>query len=194
LALAATILPTAFLLVVAFYLVMTCAYSLWLKRWAIVDVTVLAALYVIRVIAGGAVVGVPLSSWLLAFSLFLFFSLALTKRVTELGDLASDGVDMLPRRGYRRTDLPLLQMLGVASGLVAVLVLALYINSNESRTLYSHPQVLWMLIPIILLWVSRLWLLAHRQQLHEDPVVYALSDPGSLALGAASVVTLVWAL
>lgn len=194
LALATWRLPSSFTLVLGIYFLCTCAYSSLLKQWAIVDVAALAGLYVVRIIAGAVATDVPISFWLLAFSLFFFFSLALAKRYAELADAKSEETTARRRRGYRAADLPLLQALGIASGFVAILVMAFYINSPESQALYRRAQVLWILIPILLLWISRLWLLAHRRELHEDPVVYALMDRGSLALGAATVATLIVAI
>jgi 4-hydroxybenzoate polyprenyltransferase len=192
-ALALVWLPRGFAVVLGLYFVATCVYSLSLKSIAVLDVTLLAALYVARVIAGGAAVAVPISFWFLAFSLFLFFSLALAKRSTELADLPEQGPQAVPRRGYRRDDLPLLRALGVASGFMAALVLALYINSPESQVLYTQPKMLWLLVPFFMMWIALLWLRAQRRELHEDPVVYALTDPASLALGGLTALALVLA-
>ena len=132
-AVAAWLLPREFTIVLACYFAGTCAYSLWLKRFPVIDVALLAGLYVARVMAGAAAIPVALSFWLLAFSLHFFFSLALAKRCTELAELPGDGTQAAPGRGYRRSDLPVLQAIGVASGFIAVLVLALYIHSPDSQ-------------------------------------------------------------
>ena len=187
--LAVWLLSRDFTIVLACYFAGTCAYSLWLKRYPVIDVALLAGLYVARIMAGAAAIPVALSFWLLAFSLHLFFSLALAKRYTELAELP-DSAATAPGRGYRRSDLPVLQAIGVASGFVAVLVLALYIHSPDSLLLYAAPRTLWLLIPILIVWMSRLWLLAHRQELHDDPVVYAVTDPGSVALGLCGALVL----
>lgn len=167
----------AFAGVLAIYWVATFGYSLWFKRVEMLDVCVLAGLYTIRIIGGAVAVSVPLSFWLLAFSMFLFLSLAVLKRYTELAGMEGQG--QASGRGYAAADLPLLQSLGAASGYIAVLVLALYINSPESVELYSRPRVLWLLCPLLLYWVSRAWSVAHRRKMHDDPVVFAVTDPVS---------------
>ena len=126
----------------------------------------------------------PLSFWLLAFSMFVFLSLAMLKRYTELAAMAAGGRGEASGRGYATADLPLLQSLGAASGYIAVLVLALYINSPESIELYSRPQVLWLLCPLRLYWISRAWAVAHRGRMHDDPVIFAVTDRVSLAVVA----------
>ena len=166
------------------YFILTLAYSLKLKRIAMLDVTVLALLYTSRVIAGVAAIGGEYSFWLLGFSLFIFFSLALVKRCAELEFILERGQNEASGRAYRATDLPLLYAFGAASGCVAVLVLALYINSSDVHLLYSHPQGLWLMCPAILYWVSRIWFITHRGLMHDDPVVFAATDRISLALGA----------
>ncbi len=167
------------------YALLTLAYSLWIKRIAMLDVVTLAGLYAIRILAGAAAIPVPASFWLLAFSMFLFFSLALVKRALELQQLAQAGVAQVAGRGYLAADLGLVQALGSASGYLAVLVLALYIDSAASAALYAQPMRLWLLPPILLYWISRTWLLATRGEMHDDPVVFALTDRVSLAvLGA----------
>lgn len=165
-----------FPLVLAIYWLATLGYSLWFKRVEMLDVTVLAGLYTLRIIAGAVAVSVPLSFWLLAFSMFLFLSLAILKRYTELAVMLADGRAQASGRGYVTADLPLLQSLGGASGYIAVLVLALYINSPDSIELYSRPQVLWLLCPLLLYWISRAWAMAHRGRMHDDPVVFAVTD------------------
>lgn len=172
----------AFAAVLAGYWLVTLSYSLWLKRVEMLDVTVLAGLYTVRIIGGAVAVAVPLSFWLLAFSMFIFLSLAMLKRYTELSAMAADGRDQASGRGYATADLPLLQSLGGASGYLAVLVLALYINSPDSVDLYSRPQLLWLLCPLLLYWVSRAWSVAHRGKMHDDPVIFAVTDPVSQAV------------
>jgi 4-hydroxybenzoate polyprenyltransferase and related prenyltransferases len=174
----------AFAAVLVVYWLATLSYSLWLKRIQMLDVTVLAGLYTVRIVGGAVAIAVPLSFWLLAFSMFIFLSLALLKRYTELAAMASDGGDRAHGRGYMTADLPLLQSLGGSSGYIAVLVLALYINSPDSIELYSRPQLLWLLCPLLLYWVGRAWALAHRGRMHDDPVVFAVTDRVSLVVAA----------
>jgi 4-hydroxybenzoate polyprenyltransferase len=164
------------LVVLAIYLAMTLAYSFRLKRIAMLDVILLAALYTVRIVAGAAAIGSPLSFWLLAFSMFLFLSLAMLKRYTELAAMLEAGKSGALGRGYAVDDLPLIQSLGAAAGYGAVLVLALYINSPESLKLYARPQVLWLVCPLLLYWISRMWVVAHRGAMHDDPVVFAARD------------------
>ena len=171
-----------FLLALAAYYVVTWAYSLLLKRYALIDVMTLAGLYTMRIIAGSAATQVWPSFWLLGFSVFLFLSLGIVKRFAELDDSRREGKLGAHGRGYAAADLPLLQSLGTASGYAAVVVMALYINSTVSDDLYTHPKALWMLCPVMLFWVSRVWLLTTRGQMHDDPIVFALKDRTSLAL------------
>lgn len=172
-----------FALVLLGYYALTLAYSLYLKRIVMVDVLVLAGLYTIRIVAGAAAVGVALSFWLLAFSMFLFLSLALAKRYTEVRGQHREGSGIIAGRGYGRDDYELLVSLGGASGYVSVLVMALYINSTASIVLYHRPQILWLLCPLLLYWISRVWVVAHRGAMHDDPVVFAFSDRVSRIIG-----------
>jgi 4-hydroxybenzoate polyprenyltransferase len=172
----ALLLPWLFVAILGLYYVSTLAYSVWLKRVVLVDVMLLAGLYTLRVLAGAAAIAVAPSFWLLAFSIFLFLSLALAKRHAELKALLTQGKDKPLRRGYAASDLEALISLGSASGYMAVLVLALYINSSEVQVLYRYPQAIWLLCPLLLYWISRVWIGAHRGKLHEDPVVFALRD------------------
>ncbi len=165
-----------FLLVMLIYFAVTTAYSLWLKRKAIVDIGTLAGLYTIRIVAGAVATGIPLSMWLLAFSVFFFFSLATVKRQAELTDSAARGKLKASGRGYLVDDLPVLVMMAVASGYVSILVLALYIQSPFVSKLYGTPKVLGVICGVLLYWVSRVILLAHRGQMHDDPVVFAARD------------------
>ena len=159
------------------YTVTTLAYSLHLKRLPLIDVLVLAALYTLRIGAGAVATGVDLSNWLLAISIFLFLSLALVKRCAELEELVDDSRVLAPGRGYQGSDLPSLRAMGLSAGFLAVLVLALYIDSQNSRALYAHPDWLWAAAPVLLLWLMRIWLKTGRRELHgEDPLQFALRD------------------
>lgn len=173
-------LPPEFWLVLAGYLATTTLYSIWLKQMVVVDVLTLAALYTFRIIAGCAATGIAPSFWLLAFSLFLFLSLAVVKRYSELLALAGLPGSKTPGRGYRSEDLPLLLSIGTSSGYMAVLVLALYIDSADVGLLYRTPMILWLTIPLLLYWISRVWMKTQRGQMHDDPVVFAATDRISL--------------
>lgn len=183
-ALSAWRLPPVFALALATYAVLTLAYSTGIKRVPMLDVIALAALYTLRLLAGAAATGVPVSFWLLSFSMFLFLGLAMLKRYAELHDLRERRGDAVAGRGYSVDDLPLVRTLGTASGLVSVLVLALYIDSTAGEALYRHPDRLWLLCPMLLYWVARAWLVAQRGDMHDDPVVFAARDPVSWLLAA----------
>ncbi len=173
------------------YYLLTSAYSLKFKRVMILDVVVLALLYTTRILAGAAALNTPPSFWLLAFSMFIFLSLAMVKRYTELLAAQKAGKVKASGRGYDVEDIPLIQSLGGSSGYLAVLVLALYINSTASESLYRHPQYLWVLCPLLLYWISRTWAIAHRGIMHDDPVVFAVKDNVSrVLLGLAAVIAL----
>lgn len=173
------VLGPLFLAVLAGYYALTVAYSLWLKRKMLVDICVLATLYTFRVIAGGVATDIPLSVWLLAFSAFFFLALAAVKRQAELVDAAERGVHMASGRGYQVGDLPFVSQMAVSSGFVAVLVMMLYLNAPEVLARYSNPWLLWGACLVLLYWVARMVLLAHRGQMDDDPVVYATRDPVS---------------
>lgn len=181
--LAALTLPWHFTLLLGVYLLATVLYSFWLKRMVLVDVFVLAGLYTLRIRAGGAATELPISEWFMALSLFLFTSLAFAKRYTELAGLANQEESRARGRGYHPEDMRYIESIGPTSGYLAVLVLALYINNNDVKLLYPHPQWLWLACPLLLYWISRLWLLATRRRLHEDPVIFAVTDPVSVATG-----------
>lgn len=176
---AALALPLVFAATLALYLVTSLWYSIALKRIAMVDVLTLAGLYSIRIVAGGAAVAIVPSFWLLAFSMFLFLSLAAAKRYAELRAAHAAGKADAPGRGYSVDDLPLLQSSGVAAAYLAVLVLALYVNSGAAA-MYRVPELLWLLCPLLLYWMNRVWLKTSRGQMHDDPVVFALTDRPSL--------------
>jgi 4-hydroxybenzoate polyprenyltransferase/phosphoserine phosphatase len=181
------------------YVISTTAYSLRLKRIVLVDVIVLSGLYTIRILAGSAASGVPVSPWLAAFSIFFFLSLAFVKRFSELEGVRlrseASGTLAVKGRGYRISDLEQIRSFGTSSGYASVLVFLLYIgNLDAAARLYVHTTRLWLLVPVLLLWLSRLWLLASRGELHEDPVVYAITDKRSLLLGVVVVAIILSAL
>jgi 4-hydroxybenzoate polyprenyltransferase len=180
--LAALLLPWMFALVLAGYYVLTTAYSFRLKRIIMLDVVVLAMLYTTRILAGTSAITALPSFWLLAFSMFIFLSLAMVKRYTELLSAQKAGKVKATGRGYDIDDIPLIQSLGGSSGYLSVLVLALYVDSTASGALYHHPQYLWLLCPLLLYWISRTWAIAHRGVMHDDPVVFAVMDNTSRLL------------
>jgi 4-hydroxybenzoate polyprenyltransferase len=168
--------------VLLLYFALTLIYSLYIKKVALLDVIVLAGLYTLRIMAGAAAVVIWPSEWLLAFSTFLFLSLALVKRYDELVVMRSVDGDHARARSYEISDAELLASKGTASGYMAVLVLALYITSGAAKALYRRPELMWFLCPLLLYWVGRMWLVAHRGKMHDDPLVFALRDRTSRIL------------
>jgi 4-hydroxybenzoate polyprenyltransferase len=194
----ASLVGASFLAWLVFYFVLTCAYSFGLKRLMLVDCLTLAVLYTLRIVAGAAAAGMSLSFWLLAFSIFLFLSLAYVKRYAELQVKMGSGKEKVHGRGYFTSDAPLVQTLGITSGYAAVVVLALYLNSDAVLQLYKTPEFIWGAVPVMLFWVSWIWMQAHRGEMHDDPLVFAVKDKASLVAGAAFAAvlvlgTLVWA-
>lgn len=186
-------LPLAFTIGLACYYVLTLTYSLWLKRRMVIDVITLAALYTLRIIVGALALGIGLSFWLLAFSMFMFLSLALVKRYAELFQVRNKSKgDKARGRGYFADDLPMIASLGAASGYMAVMVLALYINDAHTTQLYRHQEVIWLACPLLLTWISRVWMLAHRGSMNEDPVIFAVRDRISLSI-VALIAAVFWA-
>ncbi|HNX52906.1 MAG TPA: UbiA family prenyltransferase [Pontiellaceae bacterium] len=175
--LAALLSPT-FIGILLLYLALTTLYSWWLKQTAVLDVLTLAGLYALRIFAGTAAYGVVASEWLIAFSIFIFLSLALVKRYAELRAAAQQMPDSLQSRGrgYRVVDMPLLGGFGVATGCLSVLVLALYISSPRVIDFYPRPAVLWLLCPLQFYWIARIWLLAGRGEMSDDPLDFAARD------------------
>lgn len=170
-----------FTIALLIYFALTLGYSLHLKQRTIIDIWVLAVLYTIRILAGAAATGIVPSVWLMAFSIFFFFSLAAVKRQAELVDLAARDEDETRRRGYQRDDQLLIAMMAIASGYVAVLVMALYIRTPFVASLYSSPPVLMGICLILLYWISRVVMMTHRGMMHDDPIIFALRDRVSLA-------------
>lgn len=176
LALGLIFMPGAFLGVMAGYFLLTLAYSLSFKRKLIVDVVTLAILYTLRIIAGAAASGISPSPWLLAFSVFLFFGLAAIKRQAELIDqIARDRPDS-PGRAYLSGDVTVMQIMAISSGQAAVMIFALYLDSQTATTLYARPEILWLICPLLLYWLSRIAILTHRGHMEDDPVVFAARD------------------
>jgi len=197
------LLPLAGLLIAAFlnwtffgilvaYLMLTLTYTIYLKTYMLIDVLVLAGLYTIRVIAGGEAINITPSFWLIAFSIFIFYSLALVKRCSELITLDKIGSESAKGRDYNVSDMSYLHAMGIASGYISIIVVALYVNSPDVATLYSHPKVLWLLCPLLLHWVSQLWLKTGRGEMTDDPIVFAMKDRTSqyIAIAAAAIIFL----
>jgi 4-hydroxybenzoate polyprenyltransferase len=189
----AALVAPGFLALLLLYIGLTTAYSAYLKRIVVLDVLLLACLYTLRVLAGITASGVRFSTWLLAFSTFLFLSLAFLKRHGELSTLAAHPTPVR-RRGYVPQDMEWLRTMGAASAYLAVLVLALYLNSDEVVKLYRKPAVLFLVCPLLLYWTSRIWLLAHRGRINEDPIVAAARDPSSYVVGVLVLLVLYAAL
>jgi 4-hydroxybenzoate polyprenyltransferase len=185
-AMAAVLLPAGFLFWLLLYLVTTLAYSLVLKRVVLIDVIVLSGLYTVRMLAGAAATQVDISPWLAAFSVFLFLSLAMVKRFSELQNTRTRGQALANGRGYLLGDIEQLRSFGTSSAYAAVVVFSFYIGeARDVTSLYRHPTRLWLITPLLIYWLSRVWLLASRGELDEDPVIFAVTDRLSLLTGAA---------
>lgn len=176
--------PRAFVAWLATYLVLTLAYSFYVKRQLLLDVLLLAGLYTLRLLAGGAAVGIALTPWLLAFSMFVFLGLAWAKRFAELRRMNEEWRKTAEGRAYRVDDLGVVLTLGACSSYLAVLVLCLYISSEHVGEQYAHVERLWLLVPVLLYWISRIWFLVRRGEIPGDPVAFAVRDRTSLACGA----------
>ena len=176
-------LPPLFVIALGTYLLITTAYSFYFKKILIVDVLILAGLYTFRVLAGGIAVSVLISTWLLAFSMFFFISLAFIKRYSELQMMRNMNGTGNKGRGYSPDDLELLRSVGPTSGYMSMLVLALYINSPQVATLYKDPTMLWLIGPFLFYWITRIWFRAHRGKMHDDPIVFTVKDPRSYVIG-----------
>jgi 4-hydroxybenzoate polyprenyltransferase len=174
----------AFLAIVGVYFASNLVYSIWLKRIIMLDVVVLACFYTLRLLAGGAATGIGCSEWLLAFSLFFFFGLAMIKRYSELREASV--LDPQGNRRYQRSDLDSVASVGVSGGMISVLVIVLYAMSPEVRVLYQKPTLLLLLCPLLLYWITRLWFKAHRGEVPQDPVLFALTDRTSYLVGIAA--------
>lgn len=185
---------TNFVSILIIYLVLTTAYSLFLKPLALLDVITLTSLYTIRIAAGAIAINVPLSYWLLSFSMFIFLSLALIKRFSELKNLIHQGETSSLSRGYHVDDLPAVSLFGICSAYISVLVLVLYTHDLQAGTLYTQPDWLWFVAVAVLYWITRMWLLAFRGQMNEDPVLFAIRDRSSYFVALFVTVSLYLAL
>ena len=186
----ARLLSLNYFLILSLYVILNIAYTLLLKRVVLLDALCLASLYSLRIFAGGSVFNVAVTAWLIAFSMFLFLSLALAKRAAELHNFTGSIQQNLSGRGYFPDDAATVQALGASSGCMAVLVLALYIHHPDVSLLYRHPDRLWLICPAIFYWIGRIWLITGRGRMNEDPVLFALSDPPSYAVGVLSLIIL----
>ena len=186
-------LPGVFALWLLVYLMTTSAYSFYLKRVPLIDVLVLSGLYTLRILAGGAATTTAISPWLSSLAVFLFLSLAMVKRFSELANLRDRGLDISHGRGYLVTDLEQIRAFGTASAYAAVVVFSLYISRPDVFSLYRHPGRLWLIVPLMLYWLSRVWLLASRGDLDEDPVIFAIRDRVSIALAIGTVILAIFA-
>lgn len=190
----ASLINTNFIFILTIYLILTTAYSLFLKPLALLDVITLTSLYTIRIIAGAIAISVPLSYWLLAFSMFIFLSLALIKRFSELKNLIQQGETNSIARGYHVDDLPAISLFGISSGYISVLVLVFYTHDLQAGTLYSNPDWLWFVAIAVLYWISRVWLLAFRGKMNEDPVLFAIHDRNSYIVSLVVAISIYLAL
>jgi 4-hydroxybenzoate polyprenyltransferase/phosphoserine phosphatase len=176
-------LPYAFLGWLMLYMATTLVYSFYFKRKLLLDVFILSGLYTVRILAGSAATNVPVSTWLAGFSVFFFLSLAFVKRFSELETLRERGGIISNGRGYFVSDSEQLRALGTGAAYASVIIMTLYIRDPDTRLLYGHPYLLWLVIPVLLLWLSQVWMRASRGEMHDDPVVWALTDKRSLLLG-----------
>jgi 4-hydroxybenzoate polyprenyltransferase len=183
-------LPVAFAAYLGLYLIVNCLYSFWLKQKLVLDVLLLAGMYVLRIIMGGVAAELVVSEWLMALSMFFFTSLAFAKRHAELARLSDEDQQAARGRGYRVEDLSIIETVGPTSGFLAVLVLALYINSENAtmKRLYSQPWALWLICPLLMYWITRLWFVVKRRELNEDPILYALQDRVAITVGILIIV------
>lgn len=189
--LAVIFLPLQFLGLLALYVFATTTYSILLKRVMIIDVLLLAGLYSLRIFAGGAVLDIPISHWLISFSVFFFLGLGFLKRFAELCLFETESQSVSSARGYTLQDKSLLRGFGTTSGFLSVLVLALYVTGDDVVVLYRNPELLWLLSPPLLYWIARVWFVAQRGRMHDDPVVFTIRDPVSYFVGLIMITVIV---
>lgn len=178
-------LPSGFIITLSLYLIITLLYTFRLKRLVLIDVFTLAALYTLRIFAGGEASDTPVTNWAMVFSMFMFLSLGAVKRFAEILATQRRGDGAIEGRGYRQSDLEIVGVLGAGGGLLSALVSAMYVTSEDVTKLYSQPELLLLICPLVLYWISRVWLLAYRGELLEDPILFAITDRASYWVGAA---------
>jgi 4-hydroxybenzoate polyprenyltransferase len=179
------LMPWRFRIVLGVYYALTLMYSFVLKKIIVSDIIILSLLYTTRILAGTYAFDLLPTYWMLAFSMFIFLSLALVKRYSELRDARENGRSAQTKgRGYYPSDLEMIAALGAASGYLSVMVMALYIQDPETVRLYNNPKIIWLACPVLLFWITRVWLLAHRGAVHDDPVIFAVTDKASIVAGA----------
>lgn len=186
-------LPYEFIYLLVLYVLTTSAYTIYFKQVIIIDVLMLSLLYTLRVLSGGVAVHISISPWLLAFSMFLFFNLAFVKRYSELKMIILNKQTRLKGRNYKSDDLELIKSAGISSGYLSVLVLVLYINSQEVTKLYHHPELLWSMAPFLLYWITRIWFLANRGELLDDPIIFAIKDLKSYGVATILMIIMILA-
>jgi len=178
------LMPWQFTMVLGVYYSLTIMYSFVLKKIIVSDIIILSLLYTTRILAGSYAFNLLPTYWMLAFSMFIFLSLALVKRYSELRDARENGSNTQTKgRGYYPSDLEMIAALGAASGYLSVMVMALYIQDPETVRLYNNPKIIWLACPVLLFWITRVWLLAHRGAVHDDPVIFAVTDKASIVAG-----------
>jgi len=193
LGLSAAFLPRDYVLMLLGYMGLNVAYTIWLKRVAVLDVILLAGFYVYRVLVGAVAIEVEISFWLLAFSMFFFLGLGMIKRFADLVLAEKSEHKTVAGRSYIAGDIEFFRSVGTAASCVAVLVLAFYLQSPEVSKLYTHPKLLWLVCPLVLYWNMRAWLVAQRGEMPDDPILFALRDPVSYVVGAAAAALLLLA-
>tara|TARA_B100002019_G_C21202400_1_gene564763 strand:- start:334 stop:1206 length:873 start_codon:yes stop_codon:yes gene_type:complete len=177
------ILPAEFLYTLTIYIALSLLYSFILKYITVIDILVLSILYTLRLYAGASAMSLEVTFWITSFSLFIFFSLAVLKRYTELVKYSNDNTFNNSSRPYKSLDISVLSSFGTSSGFISVLILALYINEQDNGEMYKHPEWMWIAIPLLLLWISRVWIKVHRKQMHDDPIIFAIKDNPSRIIG-----------
>ena len=185
------LLPIRATVAILVYIAATLAYSTFLKSKLVVDVILLGLLFTLRIFIGGAASGITISPWLFAFSIFFFLSLAFVKRYADLAQMPQGASHKLGGRGYYAQDLDLIRVMGPASGFISALIIALYVDSPTVSGLYASPEILWLLCPLLLYWVARIWFLVHRGELSDDPVAFALKDRISWITGGVVIAVVV---
>lgn len=188
------LLPWSFLGLLLIYVAVNFGYSLFFKSVPYLDVLILTSLYVLRILAGSAATNIPTSVWLFIFAGFIFLSLALVKRSSELYNLEKQGKEKGAGRGYTIAQKITLRNIGIGSSVISLIVLGFYVVSPAVTPLYTTPTLLWLLIPVFGLWIARIWSITLKGSMHEDPVVFAAHDIMSYAAAFAAFIILAFAI